>query len=788
MTPMTHSPVRTFLHAAPETIGLTSATVVLGLLALVSPLGASVSPAPRIGFLLALAAAIEVLHGVRRSSAADRRQASTSALISMVIALILINAPYLAGAALLSGMAIFFAVDAARYALRMVRQTDPSARRLAALAMLGNLSVALLLVIGREWAVAWTIAVAAALRILGTAWNVAVSPVHTAADAEESVVAELGFSDSPRVVAMTKEVEASEAARASVDRGWVAAFVATLLAIHVGRMGTDRTLLGLLAPAVAVAGDMMVACLITLLMINPLYLLWRWPTRWIERPMWRWYAAQDGAAPAHWLQRLGTAWLRQRLRYAVRMRAARFSVRNALGQALQLGLPLAAVIAATAPVWGMSWYFDTENWAAGMWNSWAESRTDTWREAMVRTVLADDSVRGQPMPFAVRPAGVDGTGDFSFVVIGDTGEGDASQHILRDQLLTVANQADVRFVVISSDVVYPVGAMKDYEAKFWLPFKGVTKPVYAIPGNHDWYDALEAFAATFLEPGAAHAVMRARVESDLRLTSTTDARIGELVREAGFLRQQYGVPTGFQRAPFFEIQTDRFALIAVDTGVVKRVDPEQMAWLRSALDRARGKSIMAILGHPFYAGGNAQTDGFEEFAELKQLLLDHDVAIVMAGDTHDLEYYLEPRPQGGPIHHLVNGGGGAYLSFGTALAWPAKPAAPAWAFYPDTTAVTAKIEAETPLWKRPAWWWTRQFGAWPVSAEWLSAMFDYNVAPFFQSFVEIRVEPSAHRILLRPHGIRGRLTWGELASSEAVRPSGVTGDTPVEWIVPMARP
>jgi hypothetical protein len=86
-------------------------------------------------------------------------------------------------------------------------------------------------------------------------------------------------------------------------------------------------------------------------------------------------------------------------------------------------------------------------------------------------------------------------------VIGDTGEGDASQHALRDQLLTVAGQEDVRFVVISSDVVYPNGSMIDYETNFWLPFKGVTKPVYAIPGNHDWYDALEAFNVTFLEPG-----------------------------------------------------------------------------------------------------------------------------------------------------------------------------------------------------------------------------------------------------------------------------------------------
>ena len=93
----------------------------------------------------------------------------------------------------------------------------------------------------------------------------------------------------------------------------------------------------------------------------------------------------------------------------------------------------------------------------------------------------------------------------------------------------MSNHPDVRFVVVSSDVVYPTGAMNDYEAKFWLPFKGVTRPVYAIPGNHDWYDALEGFAATFLQPDAARASIRARVEADLRVTSTTDARIEDLV-------------------------------------------------------------------------------------------------------------------------------------------------------------------------------------------------------------------------------------------------------------------
>jgi DNA repair exonuclease SbcCD nuclease subunit len=45
--------------------------------------------------------------------------------------------------------------------------------------------------------------------------------------------------------------------------------------------------------------------------------------------------------------------------------------------------------------------------------------------------------------------------------------------------------------------------MKDYERNFWLPMKGVHKPVYAIPGNHDWYDALEGFAATFFDSTSA---------------------------------------------------------------------------------------------------------------------------------------------------------------------------------------------------------------------------------------------------------------------------------------------
>ena len=145
----------------------------------------------------------------------------------------------------------------------------------------------------------------------------------------------------------------------------------------------------------------------------------------------------------------------------------------------------------------------------------------------------------------------------------------------------------MRFVVVSSDVVYPTGAMKDYESRFWLPFKGVTKPVYAIPGNHDWYDALEGFVATFFEPrGGARRDARPHRGGRRRCPARPTPAIEEFIERADFLRRQYGVPTGAQTAPFFQVQTPPFALLAVDTGVLRGVDAEQ---LDLAARRARGR-------------------------------------------------------------------------------------------------------------------------------------------------------------------------------------------------------
>jgi 3',5'-cyclic AMP phosphodiesterase CpdA len=761
-------------------------TLFLAGAAVLTPLWAA-EPDSTSGYLLLGGVIAELVYSFRVRTSEAQRGAWGSAGFTLLLALVLLNTTWLAVSALAIFLAAPFALDAARRAGASIRHASSGQPFLPdAATAIGNLAVVIGVVLVGRYTTSWLVGFAAGVRLLTTTANIRTGDTFTERDADRGVIADIGLDRPERLADTGTRLETEEQNRVAADRGWIAVLLAVLFAIHVSRMGFDRSMLGILSPAVAVAGDVAVALALTYFVIVPFRLFFRRLTRRAERAAWeRLLDAPQRTGPAAWPQHATRWWLETRMRFALRLRATRFSLRSALDRGLQIGLPLTAIIVASVPIWGMSWYFDTENWAAGMWNSWAAQRTDIWREAMVRAVVDERLTTLDASGFAIAPPGVTGTGPFSFIVIGDTGEGDASQHVLKDSLLRAAAMDDVRFVVVSSDVVYPTGAMRDYEARFWLPFKGVTKPVYAIPGNHDWYDALEAFNATFLTPEAARASMRARIEADHGVSSTTDARIEELIQRADYLRRQYDVPTGTQHAPFFQLQTPSFALLAVDTGVMRGIDAEQRAWLRAALDASRGKMVMAVLGHPFYAGGHDVSKDDEEFTAVRDLLRAHDVRIVMAGDTHDLEYYEESvqRPSGPvTVHHWVNGGGGAYLSFGTALAWPAKADTAVWAHYPNMRDVVDKVDRWSPWWKYPAWIWTKNFGAWPSSAEWLSAMFDYNVAPFFQSFVVVTVDPAAHRVTLRPWGVHGPLTWRDLDRSAPWAP-GATPDAAVEWIV-----
>ena len=574
------------------------------------------------------------------------------------------------------------------------------------------------------------------------------------------------------------------------DLMWIAAITVVFFAIHIGRMPTSNSWLGILSPFVATGGDLFLTLMVSLLLLLPLRLLWRRMTRPAERLAWEFLLNKENLDDRRVFGWLLARWTEMRFDFSTEVKDARASLPSALHILLRLGLPIAAIFVAINPIWGFSWYFNTESWASGVYQKMTELRVDPWRFAMVNAVLK--AVGGDlDRSFQVYPPEVDAPQDFSFLVIGDPGEGDHSQYVLIERYLELGRSSDVKFLVISSDVIYPAGSMADYEFNFYFPFKGIAKPVYAIPGNHDWFDALEGFNANFLEPRAARAALEARVEADLHLTSTNTRRIDTLIGQAERLRNLYRIDNNSQRGPFFEIQTPDFALIAIDTGILRTVDARQWSWLEGALDRARGKFIMAIVGHPRFAGGKDTSVGDEKFAALYRLLESRGVTIAMAGDTHDFEYYKTELMSGssGPrdVHYFVNGGGGAYLSIGTAFDWPDQSATVrSWAFYPKLEDLRRKLDSETPLWKRPFLLWLEHFGAWPIStAEPLSGIFDFNRAPYFQSFVEVRVERSAHRVRLTLQGTTGPLLWHDLQLGGQLPPTGANPEDPVEFVIPM---
>jgi DNA repair exonuclease SbcCD nuclease subunit len=50
-------------------------------------------------------------------------------------------------------------------------------------------------------------------------------------------------------------------------------------------------------------------------------------------------------------------------------------------------------------------------------------------------------------------------------------------------------------MVICSDLIYPAGGTLEYAYKHCWPYRDYPRPIYALPGNHDWYDSLRGFMA-----------------------------------------------------------------------------------------------------------------------------------------------------------------------------------------------------------------------------------------------------------------------------------------------------
>ncbi|MGI8459134.1 MAG: metallophosphoesterase [Propionibacteriaceae bacterium] len=289
-----------------------------------------------------------------------------------------------------------------------------------------------------------------------------------------------------------------------------------------------------------------------------------------------------------------------------------------------------------------------------------------------------------------------GYGAFSFALLGDTGEGDNSQYALLPSLK--AECADVRFLFICSDLIYPAASVEDYLYKFYWPYQTLAMPIYALPGNHDWYDSLDGFMEHLANvrplppelptPAPPTGVLN-RVVSLLRRTlgyalwrkaaPADDLEIARMKK----LRAAWPQPVQ-QPGPYYVIDTEHVRLVCVDPGILGNLDAEQAAWLVRVSAESDTPKVL-LTGKPLLVDGHVEPCLFlgpavvqagHAFRSVLDVVhhLPFGYVAAIGGDVHNYQHYpvrLSPssdRQASRTIHHVVSGGGGAFMHATHAIA------------------------------------------------------------------------------------------------------------------------
>ncbi|MFI1360176.1 metallophosphoesterase family protein [Streptomyces sp. NPDC020898] len=307
----------------------------------------------------------------------------------------------------------------------------------------------------------------------------------------------------------------------------------------------------------------------------------------------------------------------------------------------------------------LSWLNPRTLWPArnGVLASWFGDPTGRTRSRWSE----QRTVAGAPADKVIRRSDPD---RFSFMVIGDTGEGDAPQYAVVPGFLRVGQ--DTAFTVLASDVIYPVGATDDYGTKFFRPYQDYQAPIYAIPGNHDWYEDLNGFMRVFcdappLTPDSApRPLSGAWLRSLLwhRPSAVDEQRLAEAGKSRSAPAQQ-----GVQPGSYWAIDAGPVRVIGIDTGLLGTLDAEQGRWLKEVSEGPVPKIL--ITGSPLYVDGEHHPCPIEGGGTVDDLVRDpaRNFVAAIGGDIHNYQRYpvsVHGRTSR-TIQYIVSGGGGAFM-------------------------------------------------------------------------------------------------------------------------------
>jgi hypothetical protein len=251
--------------------------------------------------------------------------------------------------------------------------------------------------------------------------------------------------------------------------------------------------------------------------------------------------------------------------------------------------------------------------------------------------------------------------EVSFMVLGDPGEGDDSQYQVLRPLRATSKETDFTFIV--SDVIYPAGDVLDYHDKFYWPYRGLPGPIYAIPGNHDWYDGLHGFMTLLcgadpdLRPPVHASKNRwKRAFLDLTWREPTEALQEEIKK-----MQQHRPEHSGQPASYFAIELKELVLVSLDTGIQAGIDDEQGEWLRRISTLPKDKILLT--GKPMVVDASRKTCPIAGSDDTVNAIVENAAnryIAVIGGDIHNFQRYPVRQADGRVVQHIVSGAAGAY--------------------------------------------------------------------------------------------------------------------------------
>ncbi len=207
-----------------------------------------------------------------------------------------------------------------------------------------------------------------------------------------------------------------------------------------------------------------------------------------------------------------------------------------------------------------------------------------------------------------------------------------------------------RILIFGGDEVYPTPEMIEYENRFKVPFRAANpdkqfgndndRPkMFAIPGNHDWYDGLSNFLKLFCQ------------------------------------KRRIGSWQTMQNRSYFAIELPyNYWLLGIDVQLNSEIDqPQKEYFQRIAINNMKdGDKVILCTAEPAWVYHQMYDDN-ESYKRLKyfeQLYITDDaynligkkfkLVATITGDLHHYSHYDEEK-EGYTNHLITAGGGGAFL-------------------------------------------------------------------------------------------------------------------------------